>query len=206
MYKKAVLHFKSSDPILFELTKTITPFSGSGRHKIEDHFFALCGEIIGQQLSGKAADKIFDRFINLFPNQKVKPELVVKIPDEKLRAIGTSWAKAKYIKDLAQKVLDREVHLEKISKLADNDVILELTKVKGIGSWTAEMYLMFTLGRPDIFSFGDLGLQNAIKKVYKLKNKPTVKQMEKLSKKWIPYRTYAARILWASLDNRPLTV
>jgi DNA-3-methyladenine glycosylase II len=203
MFKKAVLHFKTADPIIYAVSLTLEPFEGSQRHKVEDHFFALCGEIIGQQLSGKAADKIFSRFIELFPDKKVTPEFTVKIPEEKLREIGTSWAKARYIRDLAQRVLEKQVHLEKISKLSDEEVIIELTKVKGIGRWTAEMYLMFTLGRQDVFSFGDLGLQNAIKKVYKLKNKPTAKQMEKLSRKWAPYRTYAARILWASLDNQP---
>jgi DNA-3-methyladenine glycosylase II len=202
MYRKALQHFKTTDPVLFSVSLTVRPFEGTARHKVEDHFFALCGEIIGQQLSGRAADKIFERFVKLFPNKKVTPEFTLTIQEEKLREIGTSWAKARYIRDLAQKVLNREVHLEKIRKLMDEDVIAELTKVKGIGRWTAEMYLMFTLGRPDVFSFGDLGLQNAIKKVYKLKNKPTIKLMERLSKKWVPYRTYAARILWASLDNK----
>ena len=202
MYKKALAHFKKTDPILHSIGLQIEPFQITSREKVEDHFFALCGEIVGQQLSGKAANTIFNRFVSLFPDKKVTPEQTLKIPDVAIRAAGTSWAKVRYIKDLAQKTLTQDIHLEQISKLKDREVIAELTKIKGIGAWTAEMYLMFTLGRPDVFSFGDLGLQNAIQKVYKMKKKPTIKQMEKLVKKWTPFRTYAAMILWKSLDNK----
>ena len=111
-----------------------------------------------------------------------------------------SWAKARYIKNLAQTVTDGTVNLDNIASYDDEGVIAELTKVKGIGPWTAEMFLMFSLARQDIFSLGDLGLRKAIQKLYAFKKKPTDKQIEKLSKKWIPYRTCAARILWRSLD------
>ena len=200
MYKSAILHFKTSDPVLYQVSLNIERF------ELEIHpdpFLRLCRSIIGQQLSVKAAATIFARFERLFPKNKIKPRGLLKISDEKLRGAGISHQKISYLKDLAQKVMDRKLLLEKFEEIESEIVISELVKINGIGRWTAEMYLMFTLGRPDVFSYGDLGLQNAIKKTYKLKQKPTVKQMEKLSKKWVPFRTYAARILWDSLDNKP---
>ena len=108
--------------------------------------------------------------------------------------------KVKYIKDLAQKTLDKTLDLSKLTNMTDGDVLTELTKVKGIGPWTAEMFLMFTLGREDVFSHGDLGLKNAIKKLYGFKKDPSKKQVEKIVNKWSPYRTFACRILWKSLE------
>src|SRR3989344_6406809 len=165
MFSKAIKHFKVTDPILFKAAIKLNPIEIE-KKEIENHFLALCSEIVGQQLSGKAADVIFDRFLNIFPNKKVTPQLVLRIPDEKFRAVGMSWAKARYIKDLANKVATEEVILENIKELKDEEIVTTLTKIKGIGRWTVEMYLMFSLGRPDVFSFGDLGLQNGIKKVY----------------------------------------
>jgi DNA-3-methyladenine glycosylase II len=120
-----------------------------------------------------------------------------------LRGAGLSFQKISYLKDLSERVISKEVELTKFGELPSEQIAEELIKVKGIGQWTAEMFLMFSLGRPDVFSFGDLGLQNAIMKSYKLKKKPVVKKMDKLSKKWSPFRTYAAIILWRSLDNEP---
>ena len=124
----------------------------------------------------------------------------MKIPDQKIRDAGLSWAKVKYLKDLADKVKNKVIHLEKLDTLSNEEVITELTKVKGIGPWTAEMFLMFTLGREDVFSHGDLGLKNAIKKLYGFKKDPTRKQVEKIIARWTPYKTYACRILWKSLE------
>jgi DNA-3-methyladenine glycosylase II len=113
-----------------------------------------------------------------------------------------SWGKIKYVKDLSYRVLDGSLHLSKLDNMSNEEVIVELVAVKGIGPWTAEMFLMFSLARPDVFSFGDLGLKNAIKNLYGVED-VTVEYMEKLSKKWSPYRTYAALILWETLDNKP---
>lgn len=201
MYKSALLHFKISDPILYETSRTVEPF------ELQVHpnpFLRLTRSIIGQQLSVKAAATIFERFENLFEKKDIKPDGLLKIPDEKLRTAGISYQKISYLKDLAQKVLNKQVELNKLAEFGSEIIIEELIRIKGIGRWTAEMFLIFTLGRPDIFSFGDLGLQNAIKKLYKMKDKPTHKQMEKLSKKWTPFKTYAAMILWRSLDNEPI--
>ena len=122
------------------------------------------------------------------------------MPDEKIRSTGPSWSKVSYIKNIARAVVSGNLDLQKINEKSDEDVIVELTKIKGIGRWTAEMFLMFTLGREDIFSYGDLGLRKGIMKLYGYKKEPTVKQMEKLTNRWKPYRTYAARILWRSLE------
>jgi DNA-3-methyladenine glycosylase II len=200
MYKKAISHFKKADPILYAIVVQMDPF------ELSEHpqpFIRLIRSIIGQQLSVKAAQTIFERFESLFYKKDITPNGLLKITDEKLRATGISYQKISYLKDLASKVLKKEVELEKIADFESEIVIEQLTKTKGIGRWTAEMFLMFSLGRPDIFSFGDLGLQNAIKKAYGLKKKPTIKQMEKFSKKWSPFRTYAALALWRSLANTP---
>ena len=200
MHKKIVRHFKTKDPILFSLIQVDQPI------ELEIHkkpFIRLLRSIIGQQLSVKAASTIYTRFENLFENNDITPSGLVKLSPEKMREAGLSRQKITYLKDLAQKVLDGEVELDKFGELESEVIIEELVRIKGIGKWTAEMFLMFSLGRPDVFSFGDLGLQNAIMKAYKLEKKPTIKQMEKLSKKWIPYRTYAAMTLWRSLNNDP---
>ncbi len=199
MYKKALSHFKKTDPTIHKagleieiITLTIHP----------DPFLRLTRTIVGQQLSVKAAQTIFSRFEKLF-KKNINPGELLKIPEIKLREAGMSFQKIKYLKDLAQKTLLNEINLHELKNKQNEEVIAELIKVKGIGNWSAEMFLMFSLGREDVFSYGDLGLQNAIKKLYKLRNKPTEKQMEKLTKKWAPYRTYAAMILWRSLDNEP---
>lgn len=165
-----------------------------------DYFSELCEIIINQQLSDKAAATIFARFKKLFPKEKIIPQVLLKLSDEKIRSCGTSNAKVSFLKDLAEKVLAEDLRFDGLDKLSDEKVITELIKVKGIGPWTAEMFLMFTLGREDVFSHGDLGLRNAIKKLYKFKKDPTKKQIEKIVNKWKPYRTYACRILWKSLE------
>jgi DNA-3-methyladenine glycosylase II len=155
---------------------------------------------VGQQLSGKAADTIFNRFKALFPNGLL-PETILKEADEKLRGVGLSNAKTKYIKDLAQRVLNQDLHLHSLVEMKDEEVIAELVKVKGIGNWTAEMFLIFTLQRPDVYSLGDLGLTKAVMKLYGYKEKPTADQLLKHSKIWSPYRSIASRALWKYLDT-----
>ncbi|MDP1721944.1 MAG: DNA-3-methyladenine glycosylase [Candidatus Gottesmanbacteria bacterium] len=199
MNRKVQNHFQSIDPILFSVASIIMLENRNAR-PAEDYFVSLCENIIGQQLSGKVSDVIFSRFEKLFPTKIITPRTVMKLSEEKLRTTGMSWSKTRFIRDLAQQVLVKSVQLDQLAQLSDHEVIAELTKVKGIGPWTAEMFLMFTLGREDIFSYGDLGLKNAIKKLYGFKKDPTIKQMEKIVNKWKPYRTYAARILWKSLE------
>ena len=146
------------------------------------------------------SDVIFGRFIKLFPDKKLAPKQVRKKTVEELRAVGMSNAKARFIIDLATKVDDGMVKLQHLEAKSNEEVIVELTRVKGIGPWTAEMFLMFSLGRPDVFSTGDLGLKQAIQKLYKIKNEPTTKQLLEISAPWSPYRTYACCVLWNVLE------
>lgn len=201
---KIVRHFQKVDPMLHKVLQQIL----SKDEKIENpkrspknYFEDLCNEIINQQLSTKAGDTIFGRFKKLFKDGVITAEKINKIKAEKIRACGLSNSKVKYIKDLAKKIADGEVVLEKLGDLSNEEVIAELIKIKGIGKWTAEMFLMFSLGREDVFSHGDLGLKNAIKKLYGLED-PTMEEVEAIVIKWSPFRTYASRILWRSLDNK----
>ncbi len=200
MFEKALDHFKKTDPILFELGKSINSLAIN--LETQDHFKRLVRAIVGQQLSVKAAHTIYSRFEKLFPKLQITPEKIIKLDKEKLRSCGISYSKIGYIKDLSQIVIDKKLVLETIHKEDDETVIKNLMIVKGIGPWSAEMFLMFALERPDIFSAGDRGLQNAMKKLYGLKN-PSKERLIKISNKWSPYKTYACMILWKSLDNEP---
>ena len=201
MSKKIISHFKKADPALHLILLKVYAVHGEKLFDLKksgDLFYDLCESIVSQQLSVKAGDTIFGRVLDLLPGRKLTPKNILRQKDDDLRAAGLSWGKVKYIKDLAQKVDDKELDLERLDELDSDGVIAELTKVKGIGKWTAEMFLMFGLGRPDVFSHGDVGLQNAIKKIYQYeKYDPLV--VEEIIIKWSPYRTYAARILWRSL-------
>lgn len=175
----------------------------------KQYFDDLASSIIGQQLSGKAADAIYNKIkiatkANRAGESKkpslLSPESILSVPDETLRNAGLSWAKVKYIKDLSQKVVGGEVNLRKLSKLANEEIISELTKIKGIGRWTVEMFLMFTLARPDVFPLNDLGIK---KGTVKLVGKDLSKEeMEKFSERWRPFRTVASWYIWRSLENR----
>ncbi len=197
MSAKARKHLQNVDAKLYSyVQRIIIP----DFEKRQDSFTELCDTIISQQLSGKAATTIFERFKNLFPAKRITVEKLLKLSDEKIRSCGTSWAKVRSLKDLAQKVKDGRVKLESLDSMSDDEVKTHLIQIKGIGPWSAEMFLMFSLGREDIFSFGDLGLKKGLMKVYGLTKEPTVKQIEKIVSKWKPHRTYASRVLWKSLE------
>lgn len=201
MDKKILNHFKKADPVLYKILKKIGEPEELMARSPDQFFFGLCVSIVNQQLSGKAADKIFERFQNLFPKKKITPSYLLKLSDQKIRNVGLSWSKVNYLKDLARKTEEKEILLEKLPGLDDAKVVEELTKVKGLGKWSAEMFLMFSLAREDIFSTRDLGLKRAIEKIYNVSN-PSGEYIEKISTKWTPYRTWAARTLWKFLDNR----
>ncbi len=185
MIEEALIYFKKVDPVLFGAGQSVSDrLSEISPSKPEYYFENLCENIIGQQLSGKAADTIWGRIVDLVGD--ITPPNILKVQDDKFRAAGCSWAKVKYIKDLA----NRNPDFSEFTILSDTEIINRLTEVKGIGPWTAEMFLIFTLGRPDVFSYGDLGLKNAMAKLPGLK-KPEV---------WSPYRSIASRILWKSLE------
>lgn len=195
--EKALEHFKKNDPILYEIAILIKL---EEHQKPEDYFIDLVDSIISQQLSGKAAATIFDRFKKLFKEEHVNPKELLKIEDQTIRNAGISWSKIKYIKGIANEIINNKLNLKAFESLTDEQVIIELVKLKGVGTWTAEMFLMFTLMRPDVFSAGDLGLQNAIIKLYKLNDKPSKEKLLEISNKWSPHRTIASRILWKSLE------
>lgn len=193
--------FKRADPTLYPiLLKVESKLIKLEPKEHSDYFLELLDSIVSQQLSGKVATVIFNRFKNLFKDGEISPEAILKISDAEIRGVGISYGKISYIKDLATKVLTNEVDLNSLNQKSDIEVINELTKVKGIGPWTAEMFLIFTLVREDVFSYGDLGLQNAIKKIYGIEKKERQK-LEELVNKWSPFKSYASRILWKSLDN-----
>jgi len=164
-----------------------------------DLFSDLIESIINQQLSDKAAATIFKRFKSLFGKKFPKPEEILKLSDEKIRESGISFSKIKYIKGICEAIKKGELELDKLDSLSDEKVVEELVKLKGIGQWTAEMMLMFSLKRMDVFSVGDLGLRTAVSKLYKI-DRSDVKKIEEISLRWKPYRTIAARYLWRSLD------
>ncbi len=195
--KKILDHFKKNDAILYSAAlKLKEPLK---RRTSDNYFASLCESIISQQLSVKVGDVIFNRFKTLL-NKKITPENVLQHSVAQLRSLGISNQKASYILDLSQKIYNHEVQLESLENMTEQQVIDELIRVKGIGQWTAEMFLMFSLGREDVFSTGDLGLKRAIEKLYNITN-PSKEVLLEMSQKWSPYRTYAARILWHSLDN-----
>lgn len=166
-------------------------------------FQSLAEAIIYQQLSGKAADTILKRFVGLFPHTKFPtPKDVLKIRTEKLRAAGLSGQKASYLKDLAAKFEDGTIRPPLFNTMSDKEIIAHVVTVKGIGEWTAQMFLMFTLHRPDVLPTGDLGIQKGFKRLFKLKAMPTPARMEKLARPWAGHRTLACMYLWRLQDSK----
>lgn len=166
-----------------------------------DPFQSLLRAIVFQQLSGKAATTILNRFIALFPKSKFPtPEKVLKMPDAKLRSVGLSNAKTNYVKDLAKRFLDGTIVPKKFPKMTDEEIREHLIVVKGIGRWSADMFLMFTLYRPDVLPTGDLAIQKSFQKLFGLKKAPDAAKMENLARSWAPYRTVASYYLWRIAD------
>lgn len=165
------------------------------------HYEALVRSIVYQQLSGKAAGTILRRFNELYPDNRPTPELVMKTSDEKLRSAGLSRQKISYLRDLSAKVFSDELPLHEVESMSDDDLIAHLVQVKGIGRWTAQMFLMFRLGRRDVLPELDLGIQNAIRRAYRKRKRPTPKDVKKIGAKWSPHASVACWYLWRSLEN-----
>ena len=169
-----------------------------------EHYGALVRSIVGQQLSTKAARSIYTRLADRYGGRAPTPkEILADNPDEVRAAAGLSRAKVGFLRSLAEHVLDGSLELERLDELPDEEVIAELVAVKGLGPWTAHMFLMFHLGRPDVLPVGDLGLRRAIKDRYSLAELPSPAEMERLAEPWRPYRTLACLYLWHSLDAVP---
>jgi DNA-3-methyladenine glycosylase II len=189
------------DPILAALIRKHGP-CGLAAAQRADHFSALVRAITGQQLSTKAAATIYARLAALMPGG-VTPESLSALSDEQFRAVGMSRQKGAYFRDLCDKVLSGALPLDSLEAMTDDEVIAALTQVKGIGRWSAEMFLMFRLHRPDVLPVGDLGIVNAVQSVYRLRKKPTAERIRKIGEAWRPYRSVASWYLWRSLDNEP---
>lgn len=197
-FEEAFTHLRKTKSLaLIELKERKPPFK-----RPSDPFESLIRSIIFQQLSGKAATAILNKFLGLFPdNRYPTPQEMLKITDAKFKSAGVSSQKASYLRDLAKRFLDGTIDPSKFSKMTDEEIREHLIVVKGIGRWTADMFLMFTLFRPDVLPTGDLGIQKGFQKLFKLRSLPDPKKMEKLSKEWAPYRTVACWYLWKLLDN-----
>lgn len=192
-------HFQRVDPVLYAVLEKLEVLPEVKVCPQDKYFLHLVDSIISQQLSGKAAATIFSRFKKLFIDEDITPERILKLADQTIRDVGISFGKISYLKDLATKILDGTVEVDKLAQMSDQEVTDHLIKVKGIGRWTAEMFLMFTLGREDVYSLGDLGLTNGIKKLYQIEN-PTKEQILKITDKWSPYRSFGSLVLWRCLD------
>jgi DNA-3-methyladenine glycosylase II len=164
---------------------------------------ALARAIVGQQLSTKAAGSIWARVTELFGGDTPSPAQLLEVDSQELRDAGLSWSKVGFLKDLAERVKDGRLDLERLSELSDEDVIAELTAIKGVGRWTAEMFLIFHLGRPDVVSTGDLGIRRATQVAYGLEDLPGPTDLDRIAEPWRPHRTLACLYLWRSLDNAP---
>ena len=198
-------HLCGCEPVIGALVKAHGPMDQEERRRgrLDDAYGALLRAIVGQQLSVKAARTIYDRLCGLYGDRTPAPqELLATDPDE-LRTVGLSRAKAGYLRDLAQHVEDGELDLEALPKLTDEEVVAMLTEVKGLGQWTADMFLMFHLRRPDVLPVGDLGIRKAVQLAYGLDGLPDANELTELAERWRPHRTLACLYLWASLDNAP---
>jgi DNA-3-methyladenine glycosylase II len=203
---KGLAHLRRSDPVLAEVIAAVgtLPSAREGRPEREDHYGALVRAITGQQLSVKAARAIYGRLTDRFDGRPPTPEEILEDEPEELRAAaGLSRAKVGYLRSLAEHTLSGELELERLDELDDDTVIAELTAVKGLGVWTAHMFLMFQLERPDVLPVGDLGIRRAIERAYELEELPDAAAIEEIALPWRPYRTLACRYLWRSLANEP---
>ena len=198
MIDKKAVKFLKKDP---KFAKIIMQVGDYNVKITKNRYQSLVEAIISQQLSGSAANSIIKKFRNLYKSKFPKPRDVIKTSDSKLRTTGLSKMKIVYIKELSKKIESKELNMRKISTQSDEQVIEVLTDVKGIGRWTAEMFLIFSLGRLDILPVGDLGLKKGIQSMYSLKELPQKEQIEQLAESWKPYRTVATWYLWKSLQK-----
>lgn len=196
--RKAIVHLKKADPILSGVIERVGPFRMQFR---EPEFETLVRSIVYQQLNGKVAGVIFSRLAALVPEGKLTPMAILKLRPQQMRRAGLSGQKTAYIRDLAKKTAAGTVDFGGIPSLSDEEVIEALTQVKGIGVWTAHMFLMFALRRPDILPTGDLGIRMAVRKAYELSELPRHEEMQRIAEPWQPYRSVAAWYLWRSLDG-----
>lgn len=199
LQKKALKYLSQADPVMGKLIAIISPPEW---HFSKNYFLSLAESVVSQQLSVKAADTIFGRVKALTNDSELTAETVLRMDSQKMRDAGLSWSKISYVKNLAEYTLVSDKVFEQFTAMSEEEIIAELTKVKGIGRWTVEMFLTFTMGKEDVFSLGDLGIKNAIKKLYGFSEDPSKEEMLAIAEKWRPYRSIASRYLWKSLDMK----
>ena len=200
---RARRHLMRRDPVLGAIIKRHGA-CGIKTNRSDDIFAGLVQAIVSQQLSTRAAATIFGRLRALMPDAGTpRPEALLNLSDAELRAVGLSRQKTAYLRDLSAKVVAGEVRTDALGAMGDEEIIAELTRIKGIGRWTVEMILIFRLARPDVLPVGDLGIVRAFQKAYRLRKVPDARRMEKIAAAWRPYRSVASWYLWASLENKP---
>lgn len=196
---EAILHLKRSDPVLAAIIERV------GEYRIEFRdpgFQTLVRSIVCQQLSGKAAYTILKRLLAAVPGGHLTPDAILVLTGNEMRALGLSGQKTAYIRDLAERTRSGELNFAAFLEMADEDVIEHLTRVKGVGVWTAHMFLIFALQRPNVLPTGDLGVRSAIRKAYRLRDLPKPVKIEKIAKRWHPYCSVATWYLWRSLEGQ----
>lgn len=200
--QKAADYLAKNDPVLAPII-TETGLAEFEPHT--DYYAALVNSIIGQQLSVKAAASIKKRFRDLYDGALPTPEAILKTTTEDLRGVGFSGAKVKYVHDLAEHILDGRITFDRLAEQSNDEIIAELTDVKGIGEWTAHMFLMFCVGRLDVLPVGDLGVRNGVRALYAFPEVPSPQQVTEVAarNKWHPYESVASWYIWRSLDNAP---
>ena len=196
-------HFQNVDIKIYEIIKDADMSDWVETRPVSEYYQRLCRNIIGQQLSTKVAKVINGRVKALLPNQRYDPKEILAIEDQTLRDQGMSWAKIKYVNDLSQKVIEGVISFDSYPEMTDEEIVKDLTQVNGIGEWTADMFLMFNMGRQDHFAYGDLGLRKALKLLYGFEDYPTKEEIDTIITRWSPYKTYGACALWRWLDNNP---
>jgi DNA-3-methyladenine glycosylase II len=200
-------HLAAADPVMAGLIDRFGELSLESRRARRppmDAYGTLLRSVVGQQLSSKAAFTIYGRVLDLFGGTTPAPAELLEIAPERLRAAGLSGRKVEYVRDLASHVISGELELDRLETLSDDEVIAEITAIRGFGAWSAQMFLMFFLERPDVLPTGDLGIRNAVKVAYGLEEVPTPAALTKIGEPWRPHRTLACVYLWESLANEPL--
>ncbi len=202
MHRRAIAHLRKTDPVLDSVIERVGAYQLRPRNE-GSHFDHIARAIVYQQLSGKAASTIHGRLCALFPNGRVDPALLRTMPDETLRAAGLSRQKIGYLRDLAAHTTEGTLRIDSLHELPDEDISAQLVKVKGVGIWTAQMFLIFRLGRPDVLPVNDLGIRKGVQVAYKLRKLPSPKQVETIGARWMPFRSVASWYLWRLLDVAP---
>ncbi len=197
--REAIAHLQKADPVLAAIIQRVGPCRIQFR---APEFQTLVRSIVYQQLSGRVALRIFERLLDLTPQRRLTPEDILALTTEQMRGAGLSAQKSAYIRDLAQRTAAGEIDFAALPDLSDEEVIATLTRVKGIGVWTAHMFLIFALERPDVLPVGDLGVRTAMRKAYRMRALPKPERMEKLARAWRPWCSVASWYLWRSLENQ----